>query len=195
MAKSAVTPAGIAKYAWLSKPDTKFDPDGVYKVNLILDPADPEVQEFLEGINNQLNDYHASELNKPKAKKLAKALPYKDDFNEDGDSTGMVSVALKTKAVVKDKETGLTKPKTLPIINKYGKPIPEGTSVGNGSTIKAAYSSFCTTVKGVCYLSLYLNAVQVLDLVEYSGNYGFTFEEEPEGQSKPRPVDDDDILF
>ena len=34
-----VTPIGVSQYAWLTKPDTQFDPDGHYKVNLILDTA------------------------------------------------------------------------------------------------------------------------------------------------------------
>ena len=31
------TPAGIAQYPWLNKPDTKFNPDGEFKVNLEVD--------------------------------------------------------------------------------------------------------------------------------------------------------------
>jgi hypothetical protein len=35
-----ITPRGIAQYAWLSKPDTKFNSEGDYKVTLVLDKKD-----------------------------------------------------------------------------------------------------------------------------------------------------------
>ena len=34
-----VSPEGVSQYAWLTKPDTKFDKDGRYKVNLVV-PTD-----------------------------------------------------------------------------------------------------------------------------------------------------------
>ena len=34
------TPKGIAQYPWLSKPDTKFNEEGVYKVDLIIPKSD-----------------------------------------------------------------------------------------------------------------------------------------------------------
>ena len=34
-----VSPEGVSQYAWLTQPDTKFDKDGHYKVNLVV-PTD-----------------------------------------------------------------------------------------------------------------------------------------------------------
>jgi hypothetical protein len=43
-----VSPEGISQYAWLTQPDTKFDADGHYKVNLIvpIDKAQPLIKQI-----------------------------------------------------------------------------------------------------------------------------------------------------
>ena len=37
-----VTPKGVAKYPWLTKADTKFNPDGVYKTDLLISSEEAE---------------------------------------------------------------------------------------------------------------------------------------------------------
>ena len=43
------TPAGVARYPYLSKPDTQFVAQGEYKVDLLLDQE--EHQEFLDRLD------------------------------------------------------------------------------------------------------------------------------------------------
>ena len=46
--KVYVTPAGVAAYAWIARPDlgvSKFS-DGKYKITLLMDPDDPKVVEL-----------------------------------------------------------------------------------------------------------------------------------------------------
>ena len=46
-----ITPKFIAKWPWLTKPDTKFNEGGVFRVTAVLDPNIPEDLEFLELID------------------------------------------------------------------------------------------------------------------------------------------------
>ena len=49
--------------------------------------------------------------------------------------------------------------------------------IGWGSTVKVSYSPIQYTVNGKSGVTLYFNAVQILDLVEYEGATGFGEEE------------------
>ena len=54
--KTFVTPKGELRYPWLTQPDTRFDPEGKYKVVLVLDAADPAVEELVGKIQDALNE-------------------------------------------------------------------------------------------------------------------------------------------
>jgi len=116
-----VTPKGVAQYPWLTKPDTKFSEEGVFKVSLAI----PEGE--------------------------AKDMPFKKDEN------GNIVFSFKSKL----------KPR---LYDAAGKPIKEDVSVGGGSTIKVS-GAFGPYNKGAnTGVALYLNAVQIIDLVEFSSS-------------------------
>ena len=49
------TSVGVARYPHLSEPDTKFDEDGVYTTQLILDSSDAEeLENLIESAKNEL---------------------------------------------------------------------------------------------------------------------------------------------
>lgn len=87
----------------------------------------------------------------------------------------------KTKSTYKTK-SGEVKDRVVPIFDSAGKPLPKNVDVGHGSIVKVAYTinPFYKTrkIKG---LTLYLNAVQVIELVKRgerdAGSYGFGAEE------------------
>jgi hypothetical protein len=47
-----VSPEGVSKYAWLTQPDTKFDKDGHYKVNLVVSAE--EAQPLIKQIDDEM---------------------------------------------------------------------------------------------------------------------------------------------
>lgn len=51
-----VSPEGISKYAWLTQPDTKFDKDGHYKVNLVVsaETAQPLIKQIDDEMKKSL---------------------------------------------------------------------------------------------------------------------------------------------
>lgn len=149
--KQFVSPKGTAAYAWIIKPDTKFNPDGVFKTSLVVDGE--VAKPFIEAIR----EAYVEELG---TKKLAKAnLSY--DENEDG------TVSFKFKSQHKPK-----------LFDSKGKPITGEVKVGNGSVIKVSggFGPYDKGANSGC--TLYLNAVQIINLVEWTGSGGGFGEEE-----------------
>jgi hypothetical protein len=157
---SYTTPKGLASYPWLNTPDTKFSPDGDFKVTLLLSAKDG--QPVIDFLNEQLllSEQLAKKENAGKKIKVADA-PYKQD-----DETGDVSITFKLKALVnmKNGDSFTQKPA---LFDSQLKPITA--NVGGGSTIRVSYecNPFYTAMIGAG-ISLRLKAVQVLDLQEFS---------------------------
>ncbi|QDP55850.1 MAG: putative helix-destabilizing protein [Prokaryotic dsDNA virus sp.] len=165
MAKQTITtPTGIALYPWLSKPDTEYNKDGEYKVNLVL--SKKEAQPIIDTINEVFSENLKDELKKQKKKTIKTANPpYADELDDDGKPTGNVIFKFKSKAAYK------------PAIFDAGGDTLTDTQIWGGSEIRvnaALYPYFVSTIgAGV---SLKLRAVQVIALVEGSegaGRFGF----------------------
>lgn len=168
------TPAGIAGYPYLTKPDTKFNPDGEYKVDLTL-PS-----ESANDIVTFLDERHQAAVEKAKKENPGKKIK-EGNLPYDTAETGDVKVKFKLKAKGKTKagEEFTQKPA---LFDAKGKPLSD-VSVGSGSKIKVAYECvpYYTAIAGAG-VTLRLKAVQVIDLKEYTGGagagaYGFGEEE------------------
>ena len=164
-----VTPAGIAQYPYLTTPDTKFNPDGDYKVNLEIDPT--EITTFLD---EQLEASIAAAKKENPSKKIKEGdAPY--SVNEE---TGKVTLRFKLKAKVHPKN-GESFDQSPALFDAKGKPLSKDIKIGGGSKMKVSYEilPYYTAIAGAG-ISLRLKAVQVIDLVEYSSggsgeSYGF----------------------
>ena len=165
MAKQTITtPQGVALYPWLSKPDTEYNKDGEYKVNLVL--SKKEAQPMIDTINEVFSENLKDEMKKQKKKTLKTANPpYADELDDDGKPTGNVIFKFKSKAAYKPA-----------IFDANGETLID-TQIWGGSEIRvnaALYPYFVSSIgAGV---SLKLRAVQVIALVEGSegaGRFGF----------------------
>lgn len=178
------TPAGIAQYPYLSKPDTKFNPDGEYKISLEI-PAD-EAQAITAFLDEQLAVSIATAKKENAGKKIKEGdAPYSVN-----DETGAVSVRFKLKAKVTPKNGDAFEQKPA-IFDAKGKPITGDAKVGGGSKVKVAYElvPYYTAIAGAG-ISLRLKAVQVIDLKEFSGGasadaFGFGKEDGYEAEDSP----------
>ena len=140
--KFKVTPKGNIYYPFLFNPSTKFNPEGVFKVDLELDPNMPEHKSFLSELKTMT----------PKGEKP----PYKKQKHpESGEDTGNYIVSFKT----------TYKPQ---VFDAKGKSILNDCKVGNGTLARISYEA--NHYKGFGGgINLYLKGVQILDLVEYTG--------------------------
>lgn len=188
MAKAKVTPAGKAVWPRLNSPDTKFDEDGVYKTDLVLSAEESEdLREAIDQIAEDGWKEAISKESKPAKKNALKKFNYHapyfaEEDDQTGEETGNYVFRFKTKAKNKDGST-----KKLPLVDAKKKPL--GEIVGSGSTIKIAFApnpyQMPTSKQYGC--TLYLNAVQVLDLVGAGGGGVSAFDEEEGFESEEAP--------
>lgn len=139
-----VSPKGTAGYPKLTRPDTKFKAEGEYSTSLTMD------KKSAQPLINQIEEAYVEEFGQ---KAVAKAnYPFKED-------EGKITFKFKSK----------NKPK---LFDAAGKPIRDGEelNVGSGSVLKVAGAISCRAVSGKNYATLYMNQVQIIDLVEFSGS-------------------------
>jgi len=144
-----VTDFGIAVYPWLNKPDTKFNPDGVYSVGLILDKA------AAKKINAVVKPLMNGGKNNPVKKEL-------DDQKEE---TGNYLVTFKMKAIVRTKSGDSFEQQPI-ILDEDGNRLEK--LIGGGTKMKVAYEPYAYEGMGGG-VTLRLKKVRVAKdgLVEY----------------------------
>ena len=200
---SITSPKGKASYAWVVKPDTRFAEGGVYKISLILPTDSKECEMLVEQIQEVFTDEYGM-------KKLkAASFPIKPEIEkETEEETGNTIFTFKSQ-----------KPPRL--YNAKGQPIlsPGNLRIGGGSDVKVNFTAKAYSKGAKEGVALYLNAVQVINLVEVKsagmfsaedGNFdstGFAAEEEdeaPKAKAKAKAAareeeaddeDDSDIPF
>lgn len=180
------TPAGIAQYPYLNKPDTKFNPDGEYKISVEIPGAD--AQDIVTFLDEQLAASVATAKKENAGKKIKEGdAPY--SINED---TGKVTVRFKLKAKVTPKNGDPFEQRPA-IFDAKGKPLGGANmpNIGGGSKVKVAYEliPYYTAIAGAG-ISLRMKAVQVIDLKEFGGGadagaYGFGEEDGFEAEDTP----------
>jgi hypothetical protein len=170
--------SGKAMWAKVFDPDTKFDPNGVYTVNVLVPEADAaEMCEHLDQIVQKRFDEEVKAF-PAKKKSLSTRPAYDDAVDKDGNPTGDIEFKLKLKAKVQRRDGSIYNQKPM-VVDAKRTPL-EDTLIGNGSTVKVAfepvpYVMASTKQVGV---SLRLKGLQVIDLVEYDGTGSNMFDEE-----------------
>ena len=155
------TPVGTALWPHLNEPDTKFDKDGSYSVNLVLDKEQTEnIKEKLAGV---LEEFIASGESKTKKKA---PLPIKEDKDQDGKPTGNYQIKFKLRAVGQSR--GERWEQRPALFDSQLQPCTD--VIGNGSRIKvgAEVVPYSTAMAGTG-ISLRLKAVQVIELSSSGG--------------------------
>ena len=174
-AERFVSPKGIASYPYLTKPDTKCNPDGEYTVSLLVSGGDAsKAIDFL-------TEQHKAAVAKAQKENAGKRVKESElPFIENDDGTVTFKFKLKAKVTPKKGDPFEQKPA---LFDAKGKPLTGAPKVGGGSTIKVSYEvvPYYTAIAGAG-VSLRLKAVQIIELHEYSdgGNaesYGFCEEE------------------
>jgi hypothetical protein len=185
------SPKGVAKWAKLNKPDTKFKADGEYSITLLLDPEDAATIEFVDSLKKANEDgFGAAKKADPKKKFTKEAIKVKPEVRKIKDDKGevvgeeetgklAVSFTCKAAGVRKDGTKWAFRPAVL---DAKGKPVPADVLIYGGSVVKVAYSIRHTPMPtGLFYTTFNLKAVQVIVLKSQSDRdaayYGFQEEE------------------
>lgn len=177
---------GKALWAKVFTPDTKFDSDGLYSIEVVIPEEEAqEVCEYLEGLRDERL---AAEVKaNPKAKSLSARPVFEQDLDKDGNETGNLKFKAKLKATVRGRDNNTYKQKPI-VVDAKRTPMTEETLIGNGSVVKVAYEpvTYVMASSKQVGVSLRLKGVQVIELVEY-GNKNATsmFDEEDGYQTEP----------
>lgn len=179
------TPVGIARYPHLNKPDTRFDAEGKYKCDLILEAADPEVVELIDYLES-IRDAAYDEAVEAGAANPEKADVFAVELDDSGDETD--NIVLKTSLNAKGKnKKGETWENTPKLFDSLGNPLPSKLQIWSGSKliIAGAARPYAMTqdvrengkkIKVTsCGVSLKCDGVQVIDLVSGAGQTASSF--------------------
>lgn len=168
--KTIITsPRGILEYPHLTKPDTKFVLDGVYKTGLYVEGDD--AINFKKQLQ-ELVDKFVPTIEKKNVKRAE--LPVKKSEDRDG---FVFNFKCKAKGTRSDGSIWEQSPK---IFDSQGNPFNTKKMIWGGSVAKISFEpvTYYTDLIGAG-VSLRLKAVQILELVEGSSSadtYGFSKE-------------------
>lgn len=186
--KIHVTPVGVAAWPRLNDPDTKFKPEGEFRVQLILNPErSPQHAKFLSQLQGTYEEAYkeaCAEQNKPKLKRVPLSIKPETDKEGNETGTGNVLVKFNMKHTFTSKKTGESFTMRPTLQDSAGKTVsPQKCRVGGGSTVRVAFTfnPFYTAGLGAG-LSLRLVGVQIIKLVEFNdGGYKFEGVEDDDG--------------
>jgi hypothetical protein len=183
----AVTPVGVAgPYPYLNKPSTKFNPEGVYSVKLILSKENSE--KLIENIEKLYKERVEEEKSNAKGK-TTKIKESDRPYEEMEDGQYMFRFKQSGKGKRKD---GTMWDIEIPLFDKKGDPIDREVLIYGGSQIQVNYEarSYYTPLNGVG-VSLRIRAVRVVDLKTGSGkdaaSFGFDIEDSDDESGEDRP--------
>lgn len=185
------TPKGLAQYPSIKTPDTKFNPEGDYKVNLVMED-DEKTNSLVSKLEAVLEDFYENDDNVKQALSKGRKVVTQDIYEKDEE--GRIVMKFKQKAVITKKD-GSKIPVKIRQFDSKGKPID--VNIGRDSVIKASFTAnpYYMPSTRTCGLSLRLLAVQVISLNEFgdssASSYGF---EEEEGYNGEEPEDSSKIF-
>lgn len=166
-----LSPKGTAVYPHLNTPDTKFNPDGEYKVTLRV--SGDEGQTFAAQLDELVAQAEADAIEETGKKKVKLANPpYEVD-----DETGDILVKFKSKASGTSRRTGEKWSRRIPLVDAQRNPCP-GAKVGGGSELIVAFEPFIYYTASIgAGVSLRIQAVQVVTLQEWGSSASSLFGE------------------
>jgi hypothetical protein len=184
------SPKGVAVYPWLDKADTKWKPEGEYRIKLrIPEEAALKLIEKLQPLfEKSLADAHAkfaaNPKNKGKKAKIVEQEYYTKVTDDDGDETGEYEFNFKRTASGVSKKTNKPWAIKPDLFDAAGRPLAADVKVYGGSVCKVSFEVIPYDTPKATGIKLSLCAVQVIKLVEGSGRsagqYGFNDESDDE---------------
>lgn len=128
---------GLARDAFIVTPDTKFNPDGLFKVSLVVDLSEPEAQAFKSKVDAAANEFLMSEVPEKYRRGWGPYLPYEWEVDaETKQQTGRIVFQFKRNAKIKLLKTGEIKDLTVAVYDSRNKPAWPVPYLPDGSLIR-----------------------------------------------------------
>jgi len=161
---SGITPIGTARFPHLKEPHSFSGEDPRYKVGLILDEKDADA---MEAFANEALDWAYDQLTPAKKKGTKKVSPVKEEMRkvnagteaEDLEPTGNRFFEAKTFST--DHKGNR---KFVPMVDSNGNGLSDPPDVPGGSRLRLSVTFKPYWMSGNLGLTVYLNAVQIVEL-------------------------------
>lgn len=129
-------------YGWITRPDTKYNKDGLFKAPSTGDASDPLVQDFKAKIDAEVEaafERYVKEkgLTPGQVKKLNRYYPYEELEDDQGDKTGRIRFDFKQNAKLKLRD-GTTKEVLIGVKDAKNNDVHK--PVFSGSIIRVRYA-------------------------------------------------------
>lgn len=176
------TGKGIAMYAYLQNPDTHFVSEGVYTLQLLLNPNEQSTISLIDSLKGILKTYIETDDRAKnaieQAKKSKKTIEYIPLYGENDSGDYVFKFKQKARSVSK---SGVEYNFKVKVVDSQKMPMTE--EVGNGSKVRVCFTANPYVMMGrtlTIGLSLRPVAVQVIELRDRTSggdDFGFDCEE------------------
>lgn len=193
MAKYFISPPGLARYPWVNAPDTKFDSDGSFKIDLVVEGEAAEaLAARIEEAGKEAFEEKLKELPPKDRPKFSLYTPYEYETDDEGIRTGRILFKFRQNAKIKLK-SGEKRDVKIGIYDSRGE--PSSAIVRNGSTVRVSYTIRPILISAAKTVGVRLDfgRVQIIRLAQgggsgfeaYDGEDGYVEPDAPEGHSSP----------
>ena len=166
------TPVGELVYPWVTRADTRYDPDGVFQTKLLL-PFE-NAQELIARLEGVRADFVGT-LDVAKQKSYSLTPVFEDELDEEGETTGNVLFKFKLKALVTPREGDPFTQAPVVINADDGSAVAEPVYGGTMARIKGQIVPYTNAASKVAGVTLRFRCVQVHELVTGTGTGGGAF--------------------
>lgn len=189
------SPVGLGQYMWINTPDTKYNPDGVFKDQLILSASLPATQNLIALIDEQCEEAFKRQTDGLSAGELKKWKLYKpyveEEDKETGEPTGNVIFTFKRNHII-TLQGGEKRELSIAIYDAQGNSIPgdDQPRIFSGTKHKVLFSFRDVKVPGTKQAGAKMDfaAIKVFELGQGSGGSAFSKDEgDPEGGFTYKP--------
>ena len=179
--RDITSPKGKAMWCKVKEPDFEYNDKGMYSTNLVCDPNEPAVKQFIASLE-EIRDIALAETKETlgvKGEKYVARDVFTEEEDREGNATGNIIFKFKMNNVADRTASGNSD--KIFVVDAKRNPMNELPLVGNGSEIRCVafanpYTAPNTKEVGI---SLIWTKMQIIKLVEYSkGGSADEFEEE-----------------
>ena len=179
--RDITSPKGKAMWCKVKEPDFEYNDKGMYSTNLVCDPNEPAVKQFIANLE-EIRDIALAETKETlgvKGEKYVARDVFTEEEDREGNATGNIIFKFKMNNVADRTASGNSD--KIFVVDAKRNPMNELPLVGNGSVIRCVafanpYTAPNTKEVGI---SLIWTKMQIIKLVEYSkGGSADEFEEE-----------------
>lgn len=160
-----ITPIGELQYPWITAPDTRWDPDGVFQTKMRIPFED--AQQIIAQLEKARDDFFQT-LDSQKQKNYRKADVFEEETDDEGNPTGNVVLKFKLKQVVTPKSGEDFRQKPV-VVDKDGEPITVPVYGGTRAKVKGQIVPYTNAAQKVSGITLRMKGVEVHELVTSGG--------------------------